>query len=469
MKIDSLRIQLLCWLLLPLAGIAALNIWLTYHSADHVADTITNRTLIASARSIAEQTAVTQGVIDVQVPPAALEMFNTGDADHVYYRVESRHGRLLAGYPDLPLPPQAPPATRPAYYTDSYRDMPLHMVAISQPVVGAGAASPITVVVGVTLNSHDVMLRELWTGAVGQQLALLLGAAILAMIGLNRGLAPLLRLRKAVLRRRSDELVAFNPQAVQRELRPLTEALNQYMKRVEQQMAAQRRFVGNAAHQLKTPLTLLSTQATYALRTADAAERQETLEALQANTRQTSRLANQLLILARAEPGSRRPRHELIDLAASARQVLEQQADRAVQLGLDLSLTEPDEPAPVTGDGMMIREMVVNLVDNALRYTPAGGAVAVSVERRDQICVLRVADTGPGIPPAERERVFERFYRVADNAGEGSGLGLAIVREICLAAGGAVRLLDPPDGRGTLVEVTLPATAADADGRAGRG
>src|SRR3546814_7454134 len=87
MKIDSLRIQLLCWLLLPLAGIAALNIWLTYHSADHVADTITDRTLIASARSIAEQTAVTQGVIDVQVPPAALEMFNTGDADHVYYRV----------------------------------------------------------------------------------------------------------------------------------------------------------------------------------------------------------------------------------------------------------------------------------------------------------------------------------------------------------------------------------------------
>src|SRR3546814_18019155 len=98
-------------------------------------------------------------------------MFNTGDADHVYYRVESYHGRLLAGYPDLPLPPQPPPAMRPAYYTGEYRDLPLHLVAIRQPVVGAGAASPITVVVGVTLNSHDVMLPDLWTGAVGQQLA----------------------------------------------------------------------------------------------------------------------------------------------------------------------------------------------------------------------------------------------------------------------------------------------------------
>src|SRR3546814_15847166 len=113
MKIASLRIRLLCWLLLPLAGIAALNIWLTYHSADHVADTITDRTLIASARSIAEQTAFTQGVIDVQVPPAAPAMFNTGDADHVYYRGESYHGRMLAGYPHLPTPPPPPPPIPP--------------------------------------------------------------------------------------------------------------------------------------------------------------------------------------------------------------------------------------------------------------------------------------------------------------------------------------------------------------------
>jgi len=460
MKTDSLRVHLLCWLLLPLAGIAALNIWLTYRSAERVADTVTDRTLIASARSIAEQSSVTQGVIDILVPPAALEMFNTGDADHVYYRVEARQGRLLAGYPDLPMPEQAISAMRPTYYRNAYRDQPLHLVAVSQPVVGAGGASPITVVVGVTLNSHTALLRELWTGAVGQQLMLLLGAAILVLIGLNRGLAPLLRLRDAVLRRGRDDLAPFDPQAVQRELRPLAEALNQYMRRVELQMAAQHRFVGNAAHQLRTPLTLLNTQATYALRTTDVAERQETLLALQANTRQTSRLANQLLTLARAEPGSRRPRHEIIDLAAAARQVLEQYADSALQRGLDLSLSEAEAPALVAGDSTMLREMVVNLVDNALRYTPAGGAIAVSVEHDDQACILRVADTGPGIPAAERERVFERFYRLPDSAAEGSGLGLAIVREICLAAGGTVRLLDPPDGRGTLVEVTLPAAHA---------
>ncbi|HEX6959897.1 MAG TPA: sensor histidine kinase N-terminal domain-containing protein [Ferrovibrio sp.] len=460
MKIESLRIYLLCWLLLPLACIAGLNVWSTHQSSRRIADTVTDRTLIASARSIAEQASMAQGVIDISVPPAALEMFNTGHGDSVYYRVESRQGRLLAGYPDLPLPPLPAAAAHPAFYSGAYRDRPLRLVAMTQPVVGAGAASPILVVVGATLNSHDEMLQELWIGAVGQQLTLLLGAALLVVIGLNRGLAPLLRLRNAVLKRGRDDLAPFAVNAVQRELRPLVEALNLYMQRVQQQMAAQRRFVSNAAHQLKTPLTLLNTQATFALRAADEVERQDSLRALLSNTRQTARLANQLLTLARAEPGSRRPRHDVIDLQAAARQVLEQYADAAIEKQLDLSLTETKEPVRVRGDGTMIREMLVNLIDNALRYTPPGGAVAVSVERRDQICILRIGDTGPGIPPAERERVFERFYRLPEAAGEGSGLGLAIVREICMTAGGAVRLLDPPGGRGTLVEVTLPAAAA---------
>jgi two-component system sensor histidine kinase TctE len=219
-------------------------------------------------------------------------------------------------------------------------------------------------------------------------------------------------------------------------------------------MAAQRRFVANAAHQLRTPLALLSTQAAYARREAGADARGEALAALQESTRRLARLAEQLLTLSRAEPGSRRPREDRIDLAEAARGVLANLAPIALDRGIDLAL-EAEARAIVAGDGAMVTEMIANLVDNALRYGRAGGSVTVVVAGGGNDAVLSVADDGPGIPAEEREHVFERFYRVAGTAAEGSGLGLAIVREVADNAGGSVRLSDAPAG-GLVVEVRLP-------------
>jgi two-component system sensor histidine kinase TctE len=219
-------------------------------------------------------------------------------------------------------------------------------------------------------------------------------------------------------------------------------------------MAAQRRFVANAAHQLRTPLALLSTQAAYARREAGAGARDEALFALRESTKRLARLAEQLLTLSRAEPGSRRPREDRVDLAASARDVLAGLAPVAVGRGVDLGL-DAEKPATVVGDGTMLREMIVNLVDNALRYGRAGGSVTVAVSATKDEAVLTVTDDGPGITAAEREHVFERFYRVAGAAEEGSGLGLAIVREVADNAGGRVTLSDTPGG-GLTVEIKLP-------------
>lgn len=462
MKIDSLRIHLLSWLLAPLAGVVAFNVFNSYQAATNTANMVADRTLLASATDIAEEIFVSDGVLDAQVPPAAIEMFNTGYGDLVFFNLKTHDGQLLTGYPDLPLPPGPISGTQPVYYQNIYRGHAVRLVALSHPIVGASQASPVTVVVGETLNSHGELVRNLLRGEIAQQIILLIGAGILVLIGFSRGLAPLMRLREAVLDDNRDALEPLPVNAVQTELRPLVEALNQYKRRVQMQMAAQRRFIANAAHQIKTPLTLLATQAAFAQRAKNKNDREEALDALQTGVRQFAHMVNQLLTLSRAEPGGRRPRRERIDLIATARQILEDFASIALLRNLDLGFDPGETPQIVAGDETMLREMIVNLVDNALRYTPSGGSVMVTLRHQDGASVLTVADNGPGIPAEERPRVFERFYRVIGNGGEGSGLGLAIVREVITTAGGTVTLEAPPVGSGLVVTVTLPSMETDS-------
>lgn len=448
MRISSLRLQLLAWVVLPLAGLATINLWTSHRSALATADLVTDRMLLGSARAIAEQVAIVDGVLDATVPPAAIEMFDTGDRDSVYYHVETAGGRLLTGYPDLPEDTRQPSVEA------VYRDQALRLLTFSHAVVGAGPDSPMTVTVGVTMAGHDAMVKRLWLSAFAQQLALVAIAGIFVLLGLRRGLAPLIRLRDEVRSPRRSDLDAIEVPGAQSEIRPLIDALNAYMERVRAQMAAQRRFIANAAHQLRTPLALLSTQASYALRESASDARQEALVALQASSGRLARLAEQLLTLSRAEPGSRRPRADHVDLTEAARHVLETHAPIAIGRNIDLGLEEAG-PVPVIGDGTMLREMIVNLVDNALRYTRAGGSVTVKLAATDGEAVLTVADDGPGIPADERDHVFERFYRIAGSTEEGSGLGLAIVREVVENAGGRVTLGDGATG-GLVVEVRLP-------------
>ena len=448
MRSSSLRLQLLAWVVLPLAGLATINLWTSHRSALATADLVTDRMLLGSARAIAEQVAIVDGVLDATVPPAAIEMFDTGDRDSVYYRVETAGGRLLTGYPDLPEDPKHPSMEA------TYRDHVLRLLTFSHAVVGAGADSPISVTVGVTLAGHDAMVKQLWFSAFAQQLALVAIAGIFVLLGLRRGLAPLIRLRDAVQSPSRSDLDPVEVPGAQSEIRPLIDALNAYMERVRAQMAAQRRFIANAAHQLRTPLALLSTQASYALRESAAEARQEALVALQASSGKLARLAEQLLTLSRAEPGSRRPRADRVDLTEAARHVLETHAPTAIDRNIDLGLEEAG-PVPVIGDGTMLREMIVNLVDNALRYSQAGGSVTLKLAAVDGRAVLTVTDDGPGIPVDERDHVFERFYRIAGSTEEGSGLGLAIVREVVENAGGRVTLGDGAAG-GLVVEVRLP-------------
>lgn len=448
---DSLRAQLLTWIVLTMAGTLCLNASLSFIQARNTAELITDNMLRGSARMIAEAVHVTDlGNSIVDIPPAALEIFDTGHGDRVYYRVTSAWGSLLAGYGDLPEP-----ALNAGGTTITYRAEALRAVVLEHPIVGTGSDQSVTVTVAITRNGLHSVEWSLFLSDLRNQLLLVAVAAVVTLIGLGRGLAPLWRLRDAVIASRGERLEPFDAAQVQTELRPLVEALNAYMARVQRQMAAQRRFVSNAAHQLRTPFALMATQAGFAAREADPQRRSEALQALLRSTRQVTRLAEQLLTLSRAEPGSRRPRHGRIDMTEVVRGILDTRAEDALRQGFDLGL-EADAPAFVTGDGTMLGEMVVNLVDNALRYTPAPGAVTVRVHENGGHVLVSVSDTGPGIPEAERDQVFERFYRVAGTRPDGSGLGLAIVREVATGAGGHVDLGTTPGG-GLTVTVTLPA------------
>jgi two-component system sensor histidine kinase TctE len=207
---------------------------------------------------------------------------------------------------------------------------------------------------------------------------------------------------------------------------------------------------------LRTPLTILATQAAYAIRSHNAAEKDEALQAIHGNARDMARLANQLLTLSSVERGARARRIDQVDLVVVTRRALESQVSHALSRGMDLGFDPKPAEATVLGDATLIQELVVNLVDNALRYTPRGGVVTVGIEDVTADWLLTVRDNGPGIPKAERERVFERFYRILGSDAEGSGLGLAIAKEIADGSGGSLCLDDAGESGGLLVSVRLP-------------
>ncbi|HEV2678391.1 MAG TPA: sensor histidine kinase N-terminal domain-containing protein [Aliidongia sp.] len=452
----SLHLQILRWLLTPLVFLVLFNAWQGYSDARLVAGIVTDRTLVGSAHAIAEQIKVTDGVVEAIIPPSALEMFASAYQDRAIYRIIDSDGTLLAGYSDVPGPGRMVEGLEPQYFTATFRGQPIRAVALRQPLIGVGEHRFALVIVGQTLHAYQQMIDDLWIDEVKRQFFLVVIAAALTWFGLNRGLAPLARISDEIAQRAPDTLELIAIERVQMELRPLVSALNQSVERVRSQIDVQRRFITDAAHQLRTPLTLLKTQISYGLGEAQADEKDRSLAAMKDGIDQMVHLTNQLLTLAKVEPGAQVLTREPVDLIAITRHVLEEVADRALAKHIGLSFDVETDQATILGSGAMLHELVMNIVDNAMSYGQDGGAIAVSICRREKLAVLRVQDDGPGVPVAERERVFDRFYRILGTDTEGSGLGLSIVREIADRHGGTVVLLDSPSGGGLLVEVTLP-------------
>lgn len=463
-RIGSLRGRLLRRLALPLSLILLVSSLSAYWSARHAADTAYDRTLLASARAISDGLHSAEGALQANVPYMALDAFAYDSAGRIYYQVLGGDGSLVSGYDDLPAAPPDTPRTEdyPAlarFYDGVYRGQGVRVVSLLQPVSELTLQGMAEIRVAETQGARERMTRELLIGTLWRIGLLVAVALLLIWVAVTLALSPLETLRRAVASRASDDLRPLPDAELPRELGPLVEALNQFNERLQALFERQSAFIADAAHELRTPLAALKARIALGLRAQEPQAWRDTLEQAAEQSDRLTLLANQLLSLARIESGARAIAEggaQRIDLSELARELGLAMAPLAHARGVALAL-EAEQPVWVDGEPTLLNELLNNLIDNALAHTPVGGNLVLRVLTP---AVLEVEDDGPGIPEAEREKVFERFYR-RNNRGSGAGLGLAIVGEICRAHQARISLHQGGLG-GLRVRVEFPVSGVEA-------
>ncbi|WP_426109940.1 sensor histidine kinase [Massilia sp. PWRC2] len=461
--LGSLRNELLRWLLVPLVLLVAVNSLSAYNNGLDAADVAYDRALLASTRALAERVSVKDGKVVADVPYVALDSYETDTLGRIFYKVTGIRGETVSGFGDLPPVPANVPRSDayPAlvrFYQADYRGEPLRIAALLQPVYDDSMRGIALIQVGETLDARRGLSRKILMDTLLRQGLLLLAVATLVWFAVRLVLAPLMQLKGEVERRDIHDLSDVDAALVHREVRPLVGAMNGTMSRMQGLIASQRRFIADASHQLRTPLTVLKTQAQLALRENDVAAMRAIVGSIAVTTDATVHLANRLLTLARIEHGGEAAALQPLTLDTVVRQVALELALPAVQKQLDLSL-DVTGTAHIDGHPLLLHEMISNLLDNAIRYTPPGGSVALRVSATAAGVLLQVEDSGDGIASSERDKVFRPFYRAQASLAahqDGSGLGLAIVRDIAVLHGADIVLADGAGGSGLLVSICFP-------------
>jgi two-component system sensor histidine kinase TctE len=445
---DSLRSQLLRWLVGPLALVLVAGGLGAYWLAVRMATDAYDHSLLDPALAIAQRIRAEGGRVELDVPPGVLDALRVDSSDRIYFAVH-QGGRLIAGSRDLP--PPAASAGSPMYYDGALRNEPVRIAAMAVDT----PSGEVTIQVAETLQKRRAIVRQVLLSGTLPELAFGVVALAIVWFGVRRGLAPLEGLRAEIASRSHRDLRPVPESHAPAEVQPLVAAINELLERLGGAMDAQGRFIADAAHQLRTPLAALQAHVEAAQRQIGTPELASTLAQLDAATRRTAHLARQLLTLARVEPSGDAPiEPQRADLASIARSRIDEWLSLADRRGIDLGFELA--PAAVLAEPFLAGELAGNLVDNAVSYSPQGGAVTVRTGTRDGRGFLEVEDEGTGIPAGERERVFDRFYRIKGTPSGGSGLGLSIVREIAHRHGADVTIETPAQGRGTLLRVTFP-------------
>jgi two-component system sensor histidine kinase TctE len=443
----SIRRRLLLFLigslLLVLSGAALV----TYLVAVNAANNAYDRSLLDPVLDIADNVKVDAAGAHLDLPQKALEALVYDQVDKVIYQIRSPQNTIIDGDADLPLPPPSK-AGEHIFFDSSHGSDRIRVAALR-------TASGFTIQVGETLHKRNRLVGEIVFAELASTLFIGLAAIALAWFAVSRGLIPLEDLRSELMSRAPRDLRPLSGNSTPIEIVPVVKAFNRLLEHLRDANQMQQRFLANAAHQLRTPLAGLQMHLELLLRRDLPADVRTESERMHVATVRASRLANQLLALAKAE---RPPDHnrdlEIVDLRSIAEAAARNWAREAVRRTIDLGFSL--ESAPILGDALLLPEVVDNLIDNALRYTPAGGAITVRTGCLANVAYLEVEDTGPGIPVAERGRVCERFYRVAGTPGEGSGLGLAIAQEVVAKHDGCLSIDARDEHGGTRVRLEFP-------------
>ena len=493
----SLKRQLLLWLLLPQVVLWLAGAVFSYRLAGRYANEAVDATLLQATRSLARQVKPMGNGLLIDFPRAAQDVLEADPSDKLLYTVSSPPGKFILGNRNLPSPPAVPasaPLGQAQFYDgeidaqESRTASPVRVAALYLQF-GENPKAQQTMLVQVARSSanRELLARRLLIDTMLPLSILIVLMSMIVWAGVGAGLAPIARLRRLVEGRKPNDLRPIELDAAPQELRSLAQAINDLLEAVRHNVQGQRRFISDAAHQLRTPLAGLKSQSELALAEAPPGPLTMRLARVHESATRSAHLVNQLLALARTEPESlTRQTPVRFDLGRLAREVTAELVPRALQQNVDLGydgpdcdpdcasasqleepFTEPrapglaseqeDRPVEVTGIPLLLREALVNLVDNALRYAGRGARVTVQVHGTADRAELVVTDNGPGIPEDLREQVFERFFR-ATHEGNGCGLGLAIVKEIVERHGGRIALATARP-RGLRVSMSLPLAA----------
>ncbi len=439
----SLFGEILDWMLVPLLLLCPISIAITYLVAKSIANVPFDRALEDRVTVLAQQVKEVKGATISRLPAQARDILRADDVDNIYYQVIGPAGSLVDGDRDLPSPSEEEETAQP--WTVRLRDDVVRGTDVrvaytyvdlrKLQTAGATSSEPRLALVQVaeTLDKRAQLANQIIKGVILPEFIILPVALALVWFALARGLAPLTELQQRIRDRRPDDLSPIESGQVPEEISPLVRSLNDMLARLSQSIQTQKRFIADAAHQMKTPLAGMRMQSELALRQTSQEEIHKSLEQLAKSSESATRLINQLLSLARAENQTPEAKPLVpLELSELARNVVHDWVPMSFSQRIDLGFEQPDHPVMVQGNPTMLRELLSNLIDNAVRYTPPTGTVTVRVrtDNDEEHAILEVEDNGPGIVQSERGHVFERFYRILGSNVEGSGLGLAIVREI---------------------------------------
>ena len=439
----SLRRSLLIGILLPIVVFVALDTFSLYRQTLHAVNIAYDRTLLASAKAIGElieiQGSADQAQLRTRIPYAALEAFEADNRSRMTYRVSDAKGQWIDGAQDLPawqgrLPDQGPYAALVNFYDARLGDEPVRVAVLLQPVATGRERAMAMVQVAETLELRQTLAQQILIDTLLRQVALIAVITVVVLFVVQRVTRPVRKLSHALSNRQEDDLSAIDASDLPRELRPLTKATSQVMQRLEYLLENQKRFVRDAAHQLRTPLAVLKLQVQSARRGDLAPDL--ALQDIEATVDRATQLANQMLSLAKVEQVRQQKDYQCLDWAPAVRDIALDLSPLIAAKSLDFEIET--QACTVFAHAWILREMIRNLLDNAIRYCPTGGSLRIGLCQKGTHAELRISDSGPGMDATQRSRLFQPF--ATERPASGSGLGLTIAREMVVALGGEISL-----------------------------
>lgn len=448
----SLKRQLLLWLLLPQLVLWLMGGFLAFRVAMTYAEKAIDQSLTQSVRALARQVKPFGSGLLVDFPKAAQDVLEQDPKDRLSYMVSSPPGSFLLGNDRLPGPPiaQLAKASDLTLYNVELDNKPMRVASMDVNFGDGPDTQTMRVQVAKSLAVQQAIASELVRDMLIPLLLLGVLLGFLVYAGIGRGLAPLKRLEAQLADRNAAALSPIEMTQAPDEVHSLATALNQLLTTLRRSLSQEKRFLNDAAHQLRTPLAGLISQTELAMQEKEPDALEKRLLKVHTGAQRSAHLVHQLLALARTEAEvALLP----VDAAALAREVAREWTPRAVANRIDLGF-EGEDTLTVQADKLLLREAISNLIDNAIRYAGSGTTVTLRAVHSDGHCILEVEDNGPGLQTADLQRVFERFWRASELPG-GCGLGLAIVAEIAQRHGGKAQAL-AVQPQGLCIRIRLP-------------